>query len=189
VDGANRNLGRMLANAAEACGVEVPRRDEICAHLIDSNHLQPEIAVPDVEQRTHTIATMAFEGKPAVGLSYGVVLGDDCYGERFLLVASQYDGIISFPLSDYAAVTRAMALPADTGRKVAAAELPIGAQHYEGRTKNVFWEGGSKTHPDLHVGAFNSISTPAFREGMKQLGWKAEDREARLVPLAVKIFH
>lgn len=189
VDGANRNLGRMLANAAEACGVVVPRRSEICAHLIDSNHLQPEMAVPDIEQHTHAIQTVGFEGKPAVALSYGVVFAEECYAERFLLVASQYDGIISFPLSDYAAISNAMALPADTGRKVAPAQLPVGAQHYAGRTTGVMWEGGDATHPDLHVDAFNSIGTPVFRDGMRQLGWNTSDREDRLVPLAVKIYH
>jgi hypothetical protein len=189
VNGANRNLGRMLANAAEACGVAVPRRDEICAHLIDANHLPPEIAVPDIEQHTHTIESVAFEGKPAVALSYGVVHADECFTERFLLVASQYDGIISFPLSDYSAISQAMALPADTGRKMAPAQLPVGAQHYDGRTNGVMWEGGGKTHPDLHVAAFNPIGTPAFRNGMSQLGWDVKDREQRLVPLAVKIYH
>lgn len=187
-DGANRNLCRMLANCAEACGVEVTRRDEICAFLKDANHLQPEVAVPDVEQHTHTMQTVGFQGKPAVALSYGIVFADECYRDKLLLVSNPYDGIIGFPISDYNAVERAMGLPTDTGRKMAAADLPIGSQHFANRTKGVMWEGGGETHPDLHSNAFNSISSSAFREAMQQLGWNAADREDRLVPLAVKIY-
>lgn len=188
-DGANRNLGRMLANGAEACGVEVERRDEVCAFLLDNNHLPPEMAVPDVEQHTHDIRTVGFQGQPAVALSYGIVFTEECFSDKLFLVSNPYDGIIGFPISDYASVAAAMGLPTDTGRKMAAADLPIGSEHYAGRTKGVMWEGGGKEHPDLHVGAFNSIASPAFREAMQQLGWNAADREDRLVPIAVKIYH
>jgi hypothetical protein len=186
--GADRNLGRLLANGAEACGVEITRRDEICAFLKDANHMPPEIAVPDVEQHTHAIQTVAFRGKPAVALSYGVVFANETFSDKLFLVANPFDGIIGFPISDYASVESAMGLPTDTGRKMDAASLPLGAAHYEGRTEGVLWEGGAATHPDLHADAFNSVSTPAFREAMTQLGWNASDREDRLVPLAVKIW-
>jgi len=192
-DGANRNLGRLLANAAEAVGVEVPRRDEICAYLADANHLAPEVAVPDVMQHTHTIQSVGWRGKPAVALAYGVVPADECFHERFYVVANPFDGIIAFPLVDYASVTSAMALPADTGRKTAPAALAVGAAHYEGRTAGVVWEGKDKSsgsvHPDLHRDAFHAAHVDgAFRRGMKELGWRAEDREERLVPVALKLW-
>lgn len=192
-DGANRNLGRLLANAAEAMAVEVPRRDEICAFLVDANHLAPETAVPDVTQHTHTIQSVAWHGKPAVALAYGVVPADECFGSRFYVVANPYDGIIAFPISDYGSVTTAMALPADTGRKTAPAALAVGDAHYEGRTAGVVWEQSAKeksdVHPDLHRDAFHAAHVDgAFRRGMTQLGWKMADREERLVPVALKLW-
>lgn len=196
VHGADRNLGRMLANAAEACGVEVTRTDEVSAHLADVNHLAPEIAVPDVMQHTHTIQTVSLRNKPAVALTYGVIPAGECYGDRVWVVGNPYDGIVGFPLVDQTKVTQAMGMPCDTGRKTPAASIPLDVQHYHGRLQGVIWEGSSNNaigsaavHPDLHPQAFHSIaSSSAFHGAMRELGWNATHREQRLVPVTLKIW-
>lgn len=181
---AHRNACRGLMCVAEACQTSIMRTTDIHAYLSDPNHAQPELAVPDTHQVTHSIAIESWNGHPAVAISHGVtsVLGSQ---DRFLVVSNPYDGIYVFPLTN---VPTHDSAPCDTGRAVVASALPLTAEHYQGRTNGVAWEGDHQAmNPDLHPKAFKPVDT-VFRAAMKSMGWNAEHHVGRLVPVSVKIW-
>ncbi len=197
-----RNVFRMIANAAEACGVEVVRMDDN-AKLASPNHAPPEMAVPEWEQRTHTIAAITHENKPAVQITYGVVPASDCLlleKNQFFVVSSPYDGIAVFDVKDHAKILAAGGIPADTGRKVSAEKLMASLAFSSSsssssnqkdleRGAGVTWDKKSKPdekHIDLHADAFKPVGAE-FKESMKTAGWNAENHVRMLVRVAAKI--
>lgn len=185
-----RNIYRNIANVAEACAVEVGRVDDIGAKLLDGDHAPPEMAVPDWEQSTNSIREVVYKGKPAVAVCYGVVPAEECLaseGRRFFVASNPYDGIAVFELSHHEPVLDSMALPADTGRKPAAAAASSATQHHS--TEGMVWDGPQKVNSDLNVDAWNPIGAP-FKDAMKQqFGWNSERAIQRLVPIAVKLYN
>lgn len=185
---ARRNVGRIMANLGEACAVELVRHEDLHAQPVDADHAPPDVAVPDWEHCSHSIARIDYKGKPAVAVSYGVVPAAECINDdHFFVVSNPYDGIMRFPISNPEDVKQAIGLPIDTGRSVAPASL-VGAKIPVERTRGVTWEGspGTGGHPDLHESAFRPLGKE-FKQAMRQMGWNPEHHPERLVPIAVKI--
>jgi hypothetical protein len=186
-----RNVFRAIANTAEACGVEVVRMDDQIK-LADPNHAPPEMAVPEWEQRTHTILATVFEGKPAVQITYGVVPAEDClmlHQNSFFVVSSPYDGITVFDVKDHGKIMAAGGIPADTGRKVAPEKLGASlAEVKSSRAQGITWEkkADAAKHVDLHPEAFKPVGAD-FKESMKRAGWNPENHTRVLVRVAAKI--
>ena len=193
---ARRNVFRTIANAAEACAVNVQRIDDNAAFLADPNHAPPEMAVPDWEQSTYSIRQGVYKNKPAVLVNYGVVPSEDCLllkDKLFFVVANPYDGVAAFKVTDHNKIQAANGLPSDTGRKLAFEAIPRNEQAYKGRMDGVAWDSSkmavaSSIHPDLHVDAHHTIS-PAFKQGMQYMGWNATEHVEKLVPLPLKIYN
>ncbi len=190
-----RNAARVTQNVAEACEISIDRMRDLGAKVMSADHALPERALPTWEQRTHSIREIVYEGQPAVALCYGLVIASDAlmaHDKRFFTCAGPYDGIASYQLKNYANVKCAMALPADTGRKVAVDELgTVPAALMGSRAEGITWDrstgpaGAASVNPDLHPNAFRPIG----KDVMKQFGWHAEDHVERLVPVAVKIWN
>jgi len=194
--GARRNVFRTIANAAEACAVNVQRIDDNYAHLADPNHAPPEMAVPDWEQSNFSIRSGTYKNKPAVLVSYGVVPAQDCLllkDKLFFVVANPYDGVAAFRVTDHNKIQAAQGLPSDTGRKVAYANVPRNEQAYKGRMEGVAWDVpagtiNSSVHFDLHPESHHAIG-PLFKQSMMHMGWDATDHVEKLVPLPLKIYN
>lgn len=183
---ARRNVHRILSNLGEACGLDIPRMDDLHAKLPTPDCAPCEMAVPDWEHMSHSIINMDYKGRPAVGVSYGVVPANECLAdEHFFVVANPYDGISRFPISNHEDVKSAIGLPLDTGRKTAPSQL-MGAQIPAERMKGVTWEGKTTTHYDLHQDAFRPLGKE-FKFAMREMGWNPEHHIDRLIPIAIKI--
>ena len=189
-----RNVYRAIANTAEACGVEVVRMDDSHPKLDSPNHAPPEMAVPEWEQKTNTISAVSHDSKPAVMFTYGVVPASECLlleQNHFFVVSSPYDGIAVFDLSDHGKILAAGGIPSDTGRKVAPEKLGsiVASNNVSNRTQGVTWEKKNpkqQSHTDLHPDAFNPLGAQ-FKDGMKRMGWNAENHVKMLVRVASKI--
>lgn len=182
-----RNVCRIMANLAEACQVEVARHDVLRPFLENPDHAPPEMAVPDWEHASHSIAPLDWKRRPAVAVSYGVVPASECItDDHFFVVSNPYDGILRFPITNHEDVKQAIGLPIDTGRKSNAAAL-MGAPIPADRLRGVTWDGDQKQqHPDLHQDAFKPLGKE-FKQAMRQMGWNPEHHPERLVPIAIKI--
>lgn len=181
-----RNVCRILANLAEACAVEVTRHDLLRPALDSPDHAPPEMAVPDWEHASHSIAPLDWKRRPAVAVSYGVVPASECIADdHFFVVSNPYDGILRFPITNHEDVKQAIGLPIDTGRKSNAAAL-MGAPIPAERLRGVTWDSAQKHHPDLHQDAFKPLGRE-FKQAMRQMGWNPEHHPERLVPIAIKI--
>lgn len=182
-----RNVFRAIANAAEACGVEVVRMDDQAVRLMDPTHAPPEMAVPEWEQRTHVISVVSHENQPAVQITYGVVPAEDClmlHENRFFVVSSPYEGISVFDIRDHGKILAAGGIPADTGRKVAPEKL---SAFVGDRAQGITWDNKkSNEHVDLHVDAFKPVGAE-FKDSMKRAGWDPEQHVKVLVRVAAKI--
>ncbi len=191
---ARRNVFRSIANAAEACNVQVTRMDDIFAKLKDASHAPPEMAVPEWEQTTHAILPIAHMGKPAVMFTYGVVPSSECLllkDQHFFVASNPFDGITLFNLTRHEQIESSGGIPADTGRKIAPEKLSKNANAFVGRTHGIVWDGSSKSkaeHADLHIDAFKPVGAE-FKEAMKGMGWSPEDHVGKLVRVAVKIYN
>ncbi|MBX9637677.1 MAG: hypothetical protein K2Q45_09030 [Nitrosomonas sp.] len=192
---ARRNVFRTIANAAEACEVTIRREPDMYSKLMDPNHAHPEMAMPDWEQETHTIRSGVYNNKPVALVSYGIVPSEDCLllkDQLFFVVANPYDGVAAFKLSEHENIQSALGLPADTGRRLPAEQVPRKEQDYKGRMEGVSWDTpkgsiASAIHVDVHPLAFNTIDAD-FKNTMQSMGWDASNHIDRLVPLALKIY-
>jgi len=193
---ARRNVFRTIANAAEACQVNVQRIDDNAAFLKDPNHAPPEMAVPDWEQNNFSIRSGIYKNKPAVFVSYGVVPAEDCLllkDKLFFVVANPYDGVAAFKVTDHNKIQAAQGLPSDTGRKMAYADVPRIEQAYKGRMEGIHWDSpanaiASSINPELHAEAYNVIGA-AFKQSMQHMGWDATEHVEKLLPLPLKIYN
>lgn len=189
---AQRNVKRAIANAAEACGVEVTRMDDIFVKRKSPNHAPPEMAVPEWEQTTHAILPISHLGKPAVMFTYGVVPASECLmlkDQHFFVASNPFDGITLFNLSKYNGIESSGGIPADTGRKMASEKLSSNAAAFVGRTQGIVWDNKTRAeHADLHVDAFKPVGAD-FKEAMKGMGWNPESHVSKLVRVAVKIYN
>lgn len=189
---ASRNVYRILSNLGEACQVDILRMNDPLANLPNPDCAPCEMAVPEWEHMSHSIASVEYKGKPAVAVSYGVVPSYECLAdEHFFVVANPYDGISRFPLTKHEDVKAAIGLPMDTGRKMAPSQL-VGATVAAERLKGVTWENmktapqGGGFHEDLHQDAFRPLDKQ-FKMAMREMGWDPEHHVDRLVPIAIKI--
>lgn len=176
-----RNTYRAIANAAEAAEVTVRRTDDLHAYLADPNHAQPEVATPQYEQVTHGISSIAYEGAPAIMVSYGVVSSEDClrlHNDQFFVVGDPYSGISLFTLSNHKDIEAATGIPADTGRFV-------GASAPKKNISGIVWERGGG---DLatHLATYKPVDTQ-FKNALKTMGWNSEHHVEKLIPVIVKI--
>lgn len=197
---ASRNICRSMLNAAEACGVEIMRADDLFngAPVVDPNLASPELAVPEWIQPTHTVRKITFQGQPAVAVSYGVVPIENCYqleDQHFFVVANPYDGISLFDMTRREDMQQMIGLPADTGRTTALENISTNTSDYTNRMHGIIWEKsdnpqfvGANYHVDLHPSAFRNVDKP-FKRSLAKMGWNPEDHESRLICVLAKIYN
>lgn len=186
---AQRNAQKNLAQLAETCQTSINREDDIGAALVNEKdepvlHMaKPERAVPTWQQKTYSIRTTMFKGKPAVAIYNGVVPKEDCSGDRFFVVSNPYDGLYSFPISKNL-IKSVAAVPADTGRATSVA-APLGKKAIpsivvcEGNSSKVVKEEAMQGNP----------LTKSIKESIKAVGWDSENHVGLLVPLVLKLYN
>lgn len=185
---ASQNVRRGMAQVAETCRVEIRRGQDLSAKVRDAVHeAQPELAVPEWTQETHSIQSVMYNGKPAIAFYYGVVPKETCQqyianskGTPYFVVASPFDGIRGFPLTK---PIEDSALVASAPRSAAQGAETLKNGELAKRTSVIVWEGKGVPH-DIHPQAFK----PVNKKAMSRCGWSAKTPVRTLIPVAVKIY-
>jgi hypothetical protein len=111
-----RNLCRAMVQLAEACEVAINRMPDVHAKPAHADAAVPEMAIPDWEHTTHNLVETAYNGKPAVMLTYGVVPSQECARaeeQKHFLVAADAREIPIYRMTKHQLVMASVAVPAD----------------------------------------------------------------------------
>lgn len=180
-----RNVRRILANAAEVADVSVARYDDLAALVSNPDYAPPELAQGDRVVPTYSIRSLVYQGQEAAMISYGVVPAEDCLRgthSAHYVAGNAADGLAVFPELNELSILEAGGLPATTGIDQNASSSSSSPPKIG---SGIVWEGSA---PHASASGHRSLHAPDFKAGFSGLGWNAARHHmSTLVPVAVKI--